>query len=785
MFFFKSYFKYLFPLVFAIIFILAIHTFFINEAKVIRSYSEENYQDVINLLEKKENSVLKDKDLSYMYVKSLLKLGKTDEAVHFLNRYRKSGDNDEQMDYLYRISKILDICSYYIKQKGILKTIRAYQIEPVINDNYNDILEFYRISSMVESSNQLFLHNRNIIISNTISISENRTELMLDLLSLDYPELLNIVLSNIKHDEIGFFSEQISEIHDSGRDVDKTLLLELIKNIKGYDIQKLIKKAADENAEDPEMLSSLAKIMAGLDYGFVKKYIDIFISSVDIRLKSAGIILLRHYIPENGEAFDLFVKLLSNSEYDPVLFGLYRTILVNLEEEARLLILKKWESLHEDIKEVFALLSVIGKDRSATDYIRREKGLKWRLWEQLTGNNGLESTEAISGENEEIQVVFLISIDTLRRDHLELYGYKRNTFPRITEIAKRRGLVFSNFYSNSSWTLPSHVSMLSGLSPVDHGINGLNDIIDENENCISGFLKERGFITLAFVTHSFVSQKHNFHKGFDFFYYNQEEDSALIIQKAESVMDYIIKNGLSRKLFVFIHIYDCHSPYTPVDKFDIFKSLPPHFIKDNEYINGQQNLYDGEILYVDSNLSSLMAKMDNISEAVYFISSDHGEEFLEHKGVLHGTTLYREVVEVPFIVIGNTEYTSGLAQYKDMFLVNQDTPFLILKALDVEQDTFLLSEDTVEMLLFNGNIAKYSYIEDYKKLYYDISRDKFSVFDLRKDIMELKPINIEKYPKMKEKAVNRMEAYIETELPVQLEMTEEQLEMLKALGYIS
>lgn len=781
MFFSKTHIKYIVFILGMGYVILVIHNSFHEQAKVIHHYIQEEYQEVVNLLGRKEKKALRDKDLSHIYARSLIKLGRISDARSFLDKYRRSNERDEHLEYLYKISLILDTCSYFIRPKGLLKSIIAYEIEPVINDNYSDILDFYDISLSIRSSNQLFFHNRDIIISHTLNMSENRTDLIMDLLSLDIPGLLDIVLENIKRHEAGLFTDSIIHIFKKEIAVDRTLMIELLGQIEGYDARGLIEESFDASRDCTESIISLFRIMKGMDYSFANKYIEEYIQSSDPRLKSAAVLLLRNYIFKENNAMDRFKSLLVSENYDIRLYSLLRTIILHMNEEQKKYIIEEWDELHSDIREIMALSSVPGNGGDVRGHIGQEKGISWSVWKLLIDREASSDKRPAP----DLNLVILVSVDTLRRDHLSFYGYRRNTMPGMAEIIKaKKGLVFENFYSNSSWTLPSHVSMLSGLSPVDHGVNGRDDRIGGDLDYLPDLLGEHDYLNIAFVTHSFVSQSHNFNRNFDFFYYNQEEIAESVISKAVRAIDYIARKGITRNLFVFIHLYDCHSPYTPRKEFDVYKDDPPFAVPGNMFINEQQNLYDGEILYVDSVLSEFYRQMNTNYRTVFILTSDHGEEFLEHGGVLHGATLYREVVEIPFIVIGDEKKLQNISAYKDLFLSNRDTPYLLCRLVGIKNHSYSLEDDFVEMLLFKDNIKKYSYIQKKLKIKYDMISSTFSLYDIKKDRDEKKPLCSSKYRHMEELSLERTEDYLEKEVPAGIEMTEEQLEVFRALGYI-
>lgn len=776
--FFSRTFLFLSILVLIIVSGIFIYLLFFNEAKALHYYTNQNYQEVVDIFKDLEKDLLNDRDMSYIYGRSLIKLGKFKKASHYLSSYMQMSDYDEQMEYLHKLSIIFNTCNFFIKQKGLLKTIRAYQIEPLLKSTIDDILDFYKISNYVESKNTLFQYNRNIIISFTIRNADNRMELISDLIQFEDPELLGIVLQTIQPEEANYFKDRLLEIYQNPDFSDYGIILPLLSTfVDNY--QELLENALIKNRNDPTNLSLLLREMRGMEYSFVEGHIKDHIISDDPRLKSSAIILLRHYIGDNEDAFMLFLAMMLEDKFEIIYYDLIRTIVLNMAPSLYENYLIYWDSMHIDIKEVFTLRAVIEKNMEIERFLRKESGLRWEIWLQLLRD------EKDFNELDIMNGLFLISVDTLRRDHLKPHGYPRDTMPGISSLA---GMAFDNFYSNSSWTVPSHISMLTGLSPLDHKINSYHDALCNDIYYLPTVLKEKGYINIAFVTHTFVSQNHNFHRDFDFFYFNQEENARSIMDKIENVLKYLSHNHTNEKIFVFIHLYDCHSPYYPPEGFNVFlDERPPFYIEGNDFINEQQNLYNGEIFFVDHILSGFFQLFDSLDSNLIIITSDHGEEFLEHDGVLHGTTLYREVVEIPFIVLADEDRLGRLRPYQGRFLSNMDTPYLIAKALDLEKTWFEVSGDIVELFLFKDNIKKYSFIcsASMLKVKHNLHRGTYEVFDLEYDYNELNPLDISEYPHLKKMVEKRMTYYLDHETIQRLEMTEEQMELFRTLGYIN
>jgi len=274
--------------------------------------------------------------------------------------------------------------------------------------------------------------------------------------------------------------------------------------------------------------------------------------------------------------------------------------------------------------------------------------------------------------------VILVTIDTLRADHLGCYGYERATSPRIDELAAR-SVVFERAVSTSSWTLPAHASLLTGLYPAEHGVQTDVNAMPASAVTLAELLGEHGYQTFAAVSHVYLSTRWGFDTGFDRF----DERVALgspqrpvATHIVDSAIEWLAARDTERPFFAWLHIFDPHWDYAPPPPFDTrfdpdyrgsmrgnyasikpyvkavagYDTPPPLAERDLEHLLA---LYDGEIAYVDTELGRLFDALGAKrlwDSTVLVVASDHGEEFMEHGSLEgHQWTLYDEVVMVPLI----------------------------------------------------------------------------------------------------------------------------------------
>jgi len=269
--------------------------------------------------------------------------------------------------------------------------------------------------------------------------------------------------------------------------------------------------------------------------------------------------------------------------------------------------------------------------------------------------------------------IILISVDTLRADHVGCYGYERETTPNIDALAADSTL-FSHVYASSPWTLPSHVAMLTALYGVHHQVYHDDEKMDPALTTLADVLRQNHYFCSAFVGGGFVSAVYGFSKGFDSY---SEGAGGVFSQRSaellyENVSDWLDQNAEDKNFFLFLHTYQPHDPYACPDPYrsmflpadakwrhinllghldgkpNIFKKLP-----DDERLNAI-GLYDAEIRYTDEQLvGPLIQKLKSAGlydKTLIVFTSDHGEEFFDHSSWGHGHQLYDESLKVPLII---------------------------------------------------------------------------------------------------------------------------------------
>jgi arylsulfatase A-like enzyme len=276
--------------------------------------------------------------------------------------------------------------------------------------------------------------------------------------------------------------------------------------------------------------------------------------------------------------------------------------------------------------------------------------------------------------------LIVVVIDTLRSDHLSLYGYDRQTSPRLDALANE-AIVFERCLSTSPWTLPSTLSLLTGLYPGRHGVEtvvGKQQVSPEVE-LLAERLAAHGYRTAAFSENPYVSPTYGLDQGFEHF-------SHSLSPAARTYRDLTVPIGKARTwlaeraeddapFFLYLHVMNVHGPYmSPDDYHARFLEEPsePFEFKaplwedimvrrctecradvTEARLNDLRARYDGAIAHTDEVLGEFFAELRRdgvLDQSVLVVTSDHGEELFDHGGFGHGKSLYGEMLNVPLLV---------------------------------------------------------------------------------------------------------------------------------------
>ncbi|MEO6026375.1 MAG: sulfatase [Candidatus Binatia bacterium] len=283
--------------------------------------------------------------------------------------------------------------------------------------------------------------------------------------------------------------------------------------------------------------------------------------------------------------------------------------------------------------------------------------------------------------------VLLVSIDTLRPDHLGSYGYRRDTSPTIDALAAE-GARFATVVSPTSWTLPAHMTLLTALPPEIHGVVEDRFRLGTDVTTLAEVLRDRGFATAGFVSGPYLDAGYGFARGFDHYDdYSAVRISAWATHRARTSPALVDVTGRwldawhgraeRRPFFVFVHMWDVHYDFNPPPPYDTMfdpdyrgtittedfqTGTAVHLGMDPRDLEHVIALYDGEIRYTDEWLGRLIDRLRGLGvldDTIVAVTSDHGEEFFEHGRKGHHQTLYDESIRVPLVLRNPARVPAG------------------------------------------------------------------------------------------------------------------------------
>lgn len=256
--------------------------------------------------------------------------------------------------------------------------------------------------------------------------------------------------------------------------------------------------------------------------------------------------------------------------------------------------------------------------------------------------------------------LLLISIDTLRPDHLGTYGYGRPTSPYLDRFFEENGTVFEHCVSASSSTLPSHMTMMTSLTPAVHGArNTKPNHLPHRSVLLAEQLRRHGFATAAVTENGAIARSRGFGRGFETYREKRHKESPFHQRTIEETFRdglNLVRQRKDERFFIFLHTYKPHNPYLPPEGYrDLFGSVDPGFKKSKQRPGWTPLQYDREIRYVDDQVRTLFETLESeglLENTIVAFTSDHGEAFLEHGFFAHGAIVYEEVLKVPLLLSG-------------------------------------------------------------------------------------------------------------------------------------
>jgi arylsulfatase A-like enzyme len=285
--------------------------------------------------------------------------------------------------------------------------------------------------------------------------------------------------------------------------------------------------------------------------------------------------------------------------------------------------------------------------------------------------------------------ILLVTIDTLRADHLGAYGGPVPT-PAIDALAGD-GVLLLEACTPTPSTGPAHASLFTGLHPWRHRVLDNAVPLPAELPRLATWMRAAGFSTAAFVSSYIVHERFGFGRGFDVYAFTPTEEYTWrgrprdrFWTRGQLVVDAAvgwITAHAGERFFVWVHLFDPHSPYDPPDGFRISEDAPvsleakrvPPGVRDTSQLSALIRAYRGEVSYADAQVGRLMERLrslDLLDETAVVVSSDHGEGLGDHGLLEHGANLHDELVRVPLVLrapgLPRGRRLAGSAQLEDL-----------------------------------------------------------------------------------------------------------------------
>ena len=298
------------------------------------------------------------------------------------------------------------------------------------------------------------------------------------------------------------------------------------------------------------------------------------------------------------------------------------------------------------------------------------------------------------------QGVILMMADTLRKDHLDAYGYKRDTAPTLARLAAE-GVLFRDNVSQATWTKVATPSIMTSLYPTAHRVRDFSDRLSASAITLAEVYRDAGYATVSYSSVLFTGKFTNLHQGFEELHERGSipggPSSKTARQYTDRLVDWLDQHR-DVPFFVFLHVFDPHDPFEPYRPYDSLWADPAkkeeheanrkkvqEVIEDplmkrfempnraelvkagidpDQFIGRDIDWYDGSIRAMDAEVNRLLERLDSLGlddKTLFAFVSDHGEEFLDHGRTFHGQTVYSELTNVPLLFYRRGALPGGLA----------------------------------------------------------------------------------------------------------------------------
>lgn len=330
----------------------------------------------------------------------------------------------------------------------------------------------------------------------------------------------------------------------------------------------------------------------------------------------------------------------------------------------------------------------------------RKVSLEFRASSEA-GNIAFWSNPVLSGAPERRFNVVLLLEDTLRADHLSVYGHERPTSPVKQEMAEE-GVVFETAFAQATETRPSCPTLMTSLYPTTTGVYYFTNRLSDRFVTLAEVLRSQGFKTGAFIQNNQAGRIAGLHQGYSHFFERYDLSSGPQVVYSDRLNAWLDEYA-DENFFLYLHILDPHDPYEPKPPFDQW-SKEPSKLNPGEAQDGfelDRSLYDGEILANDAAFGEFIADLKErgiYDDTLIVFVSDHGEFFGEHGGLrFHIPPAYAQVVHVPLML----RYPKALPQGRRVETAAGliDVMPTVLELAGVDPEPLLMAGDSLMLMM--------------------------------------------------------------------------------------
>ncbi|HPT39234.1 MAG TPA: sulfatase [Candidatus Omnitrophota bacterium] len=416
----------------------------------------------------------------------------------------------------------------------------------------------------------------------------------------------------------------------------------------------------------------------------------------------------------------------------------------------------------------------------------------------------------LQAQHEEPVNVLLITVDSLRPDHLGCYGYPKNISPNIDKLAKE-GVIFTQAIAQASWTLPSIVSIATSTYPSAHKVNFWGIILSPKLPTIAEILRRRGY-------HNFLCSGHSnplfeiggFQRGFDDWTKNVK---ALTGNEVSGQALRFLKENYKNKFFLWVHYMDTHDHF-----FKPQRNNPDPLDVSQKQANIVK--YDNAIKQVDQQIGIMVDELNKLgigNNTLIIITADHGEEICEHgRCFAHAGSLWDPLIRVPLIMVWGKQFPGGLKRNSQVQHI--DIAPTICDVLKIKKPALFKGQSLLPIIQKEAGTLRAAFSEYHKRtgairtgewlysmysvrmdswklIYTDYAKDpaEYALYNLKADPEELKNLNeFETLRKNEEAKFRLLRLELETWSkrkkpqikPVSKQLDKQTKERLKSLGYL-